>query len=220
MNLTKDNLNEIRNLIQSEFDSKQKALMNEVKESIESAIATNQRVLFISNQKPDDKKSRKWDVAQIVIPAILTGLVGLGVWYSQNKLADEITASTQAVSTRYVLTQEYYKERFKVYQRTMEHLVILESSAAAANYGTAGKTNLIAAKNGLDEELAKSGLYFSAPVHEALEGISYSGAQLQLINPKGIGREKDFFDKIIAAKMVIETEVRGDMGPLSAEKKK
>ena len=218
MNFTKENLDEIKSLIQSEFSSKQDALIEEVKKNIEQSISANQRVLILSEQRKSDKKSRRWEIAQIVIPAILTGLVGLGVWYSQNRLADQITASTQTVLTRYALTQDYYKERFKVYQRTMECLTVLESSAAAARYGTLGKANLIAAKNKLDEELTKSSFYFSPTIRTALEEVSYSGTQLQIVNPKASGKEKDFMDKIISVKAAIDSEVRKDMAELPQEK--
>jgi hypothetical protein len=167
----------------------------------------------------DEKKSRKWlDIAQIVVPSLLTGLVAFLVWYSQNSLSNEIATTNQAVSTRYVLTQEYDKEKFKVYQRAMERLTKLEGSLKGAKYGSKAKSHAIAAKNSLDAELMRTEFYFTPDMFKELNRVSYLAAQTHDLNPDATGQTSAVIEQIAVVKKKIRDDVRAEMGKLSAQK--
>lgn len=210
----------IKTAVASEFTSRQADLMQGVKETIASALKDNQKVLLISEQSSkDEKKSRKWlDIAQIVVPSLLTGLVAFLVWYSQNSLSNEIATTNQAVSTRYVLTQEYDKEKFKVYQRAMERLTELEGSLKGAKYGSDAKSHAIAAKNSLDIELMRTEFYFTPDMFKELNRVSYLAAQTHDINPDATGQTSAVIEQIAVVKKKIRDDVRAEMGKLSAQK--
>jgi ABC-type Na+ efflux pump permease subunit len=208
----------IKDIVQAEFSSRQAVLLQEVKEAVREALKQDQRMIVLTNQQKNEKKSRKWEVAQIVIPAVLTGLVGLFVWYAQNSLSNQINANNQAVTTRYALTQEYKKEQFKVYQRAIAKLTILESAVAGAEYGSQAKATAIAAKNNLDLELNESEFYFSPELYQELEKISFNASQLQALNPQGTGRPKELMREIETTKWKIRSEATGDIGRLPAQK--
>lgn len=221
MSSTDSNLeHSVKEAVASEFKMRQADLMQGVKESIASALKDNQKVLLISEQSSkDEKKSRKWlDIAQIVVPSLLTGLVAFLVWYSQNSLSNEIATTNQAVSTRYVLTQEFDKEKFKVYQRAMERLTALEGSLKGAKYGREAKSNAIAAKNSLDAELMRTEFYFTPDMFKELNRVSYLAAQTHDLNPDATGQTRAVIEQIAVVKKKIRDEVRAEMGKLSAQK--
>lgn len=209
---------DIKTAIEKEFSSRQAILLQEVKMCISDALKTDQRVILISDTKKEEKKSRAWDVTQIIVPVILTGFVGFGVWYTQNSLSNKITATNQAVSTRYVLTQEYYKERFKVYQRIYERLSAVESAFRVVQEDPNERMPAIEAKEKLDEELARSEIYFSPDILGKLNDISFVAAQLPTVNPKGTGKLSELTKRITAIKQDMYVEVSGDMGQLPSQK--
>ena len=216
--MNKPSQQSVADLIKAEFASRQAVLLQEVSKSITDALKDNQQAIVLMSQRTSEAKSRKWEIAQIVVPAILTGLIGLFVWYTQNRLSNEINANNQAVSTRYALTQEYKKEQFKVYQRAVARLAALESAVAGAEYGTKAKANAIAAKNALDEELTQSEFYFSRDVYAGLEEISFDTSQLQVINPQGSGKPSQLIKKMSLIKKLIRDEAGADIGRLTAQK--
>jgi len=208
---------ETKAAVEAEFAARQAALLQEVKNSIADALKTDQRVVVIADQKKEEKSRRWWDIAQIVIPALLTGLVGFGVWYTQNRLSNEITAANQALSTRYVLTQEYDKEKFKVYQRTIERLTVLENALAGAQYPM-GRSNAVTACNSLDDEVNHSEFYFSPDILAELKKVSYLASTTKDINPGASGKASAVETQIDTVKTKIRDEVRKEMGRLPAQK--
>jgi hypothetical protein len=217
VSMTDSNLQQIvKESVALEFAKRQGTLLQHVKGTIADVLKNDQRVIVIADQNKAEKKSRKWEIAQIVVPAILTGLVGFGVWYTQNSLSKEITVSNQAISTRYVLTQEYYKERFKVYQQTYERLAALQGAFEAVQTDANAKPDAIAARNGLDDELARQELYFSPEILKRLDGISFVAAQMPTVNPNGTSKLSELEKQILVVKQKMYEEVSGEIGNLGS----
>ena len=147
MNTRRPNLQqEINEAVAAEFTLRQADLVQGVKETVASALKDDQRVVVIADQTKE-KRSRWWDFMQIMFPALLTSLFGFVILYTQHNLSTELTTS----STRYVLTQEYDKEKFKVYQRTMERLTTLGDALAGAKYGSEARSKAVSAYNALND---------------------------------------------------------------------
>jgi hypothetical protein len=199
--------------------------LHEVKKTITEAIENSPPILIVAPPGDKDKKSHKWEIAQIIITGVVTGLVTFGIWYTQNslrRLSEEVTAATQtitqAITTRYVLTQEYDKEKFKVYQRTMERLSTLENALAGANYGAASRTNAINAYNSLDDEISRSEFYFSPDILAELQKVTSLTSSARVINPQGSGQIIAVTAHIAVVKKKIRDEVRAEMAHLPIQK--
>jgi len=203
---------QIKDTVAAEFSSRQTVLLQEVKNSIISALKTDQRVVVIEDK---EGKSRKWwDVLQIAVPSLLTGAFGVVILLTQSNLSTEITA----VSTRYVLTQEFDKEKFKVYQRTMMRLTALSNALAGAGYGSRGRANAVDAYNSFDNEVDNSEFYFSPEVLLGLRKISSLASTTKDINPNASGKAQDVEDQIDIVKNKIRDEVHKEMGLLPEQK--
>ncbi|MGC2745265.1 MAG: hypothetical protein WA672_19015 [Candidatus Angelobacter sp.] len=206
----------IKAIVAAEFTSQQAALLQEVEKSITDALKANQRALVLTEEPKNERKSHKWDVAQIII----TALVGLAVWYTQNTLSDKITATNQAISTSYVLTQEYYKERFKVYQQTYERLAAVEVAFRDLQQDASLTQPAISAKEQLDEQLSHAELYFSPDILKQLNDLSYLASQIPPVNPSGSATVGELMTKLESVKQSMYKEVTsGDIGSLPASKK-
>jgi hypothetical protein len=208
----------VRELVRREFETRQSILLEEIKSGIELALKCNQKAIVLTGGQTSEKKPRTWEWAQIIIPALLTGAVGLGVWYTQTTLSDKITSAAQAVSTRYLLRQEYEKDKFKAYQRTMQRLTILENTISGATFGSNGRARAIAAKNDFDNEIDASEFYFTPELYQQLNKVSEAASMAKGINPLGGERPEDVRVQIAAVKEAIRKEVRGELAVLSDPK--
>ena len=72
--------------------------------------------------------NKTWDILKLVLPIVLTAVLGLMVWYFQNQIqknADEHNREIQAkvdennrlLSTRLALTEEFYKRKLAEYEK-------------------------------------------------------------------------------------------------------
>jgi hypothetical protein len=214
-----DSRQKVNTTVGADAASQEAKFLNEVKQTITEVVQNSPPIVIVT--PPGDKKSRKWEIAQITITGLVTALVTFGIWYSQNRfhsLSDEVTAATQtitqAITTRYVLTQEYDKEKFKVYQRAMERLSILENALAGAKYGAASKTNAINAYNSLDDEISRSEFYFSPNILAELQKVIFLTSSAGVINPQGSGQTSAVTTQIAVVKRKIRDEVRAEMAHL------
>lgn len=207
----------IQDLIEAEFASRQEELLQAVKSSILDALKKDQRALVLATQQQEEKKSHKWDIAQIVLQIVLTGLVGLAVFYTQSSLSDEFTRTNQAISTRYILIQEYGKERTKVYQQAYERLAKVEEACRALQLDKTATQPAISAIEQLNQELAHSELYYSVEILKQLNDISF---QASTAAATGTNKMNELETKIRDAKQAMFKEVTtGDIGSLPVSKR-
>lgn len=207
-------LNEIKSAVSAEFASQQTALLQNVKTAIAEALKNDQKLIVVSEQQKEEQKEGKshgWDIAQLIISAA----IGLVVWLTQSTLSDRINATNQAISTKYVLTQEYYKERFKVYQLTYQRLAALQGALEAAKADGRSKRDAIDALTKLNDQIDQQELYFSPEVFKVLSDISFKAAQMPTVNPHGSAKLPDLEAQIIDLKKRMYAEVSGEIGNLS-----
>jgi len=206
------NQTSIHDLVKQEFSSRQAALLQEVSAAITKALKSNQHVVLVTGQGKSESDSRGWKLLLIVIPVLLTAVMGFSVWYAQNKLSNDITSNAQAITTRYVLAQEYKKEQFRAYQQIFMRLSALENTTAAANRGSGTKHDAIAAMDDLDEELRSAEFFLSTDMHKALDNVSLQARSLPPINPNGSIKLQELMQQIAEVKGNIRHEASGEIG--------
>ena len=59
---------------------------------------------------------RSWRLVSVVLPIILTSLFSLFVYRVQSSIADKVDRDSKALQARLSLTQDYYRERLRIYQ--------------------------------------------------------------------------------------------------------
>lgn len=208
MSIPGPELRQVKKTVAAESTPQAATLLNEDRQTITEALQNKPPVVIVAGNG-DEKKSHKWDIAQIII----TGIVGVGVWYTQNKVTTATQTITQAISTRYVLTQEYDKEKFKAYQRAMEHLSTLENTLAGASYGAAPRRSAIKAYTSLAKEIDHAEFYFSPETLKELQKVISLTASAKVIDPLVSCRTSDVIDQIKVVKMKIRDEVRAETAP-------
>jgi len=79
-------------------------------EAYKEALASTRRELLAAIPKPD---SPIWKTVSILLPILMTSILGFVVFYAQAKLQASITDATQV---RLALSQDYLQERLKTYK--------------------------------------------------------------------------------------------------------
>jgi len=111
---------------------------NSIKPNQENAATTHEMLAALKNdvtalhEKVESiqtaQANKKWEIVKLVLPIVLTAVLGLMVWYFQGQIqknADEHNREIQAkvdennrlLSTRLALTEEFYKRKLAEYEK-------------------------------------------------------------------------------------------------------
>ena len=78
--------------------------------------------------------SPKWELAKLLLPTVLTTLIGFGIWNEQTKIQTAVDQNNQYQKTQMALGEEYYKRRLTVYEKACSQ--IAETKSALDQAGT------------------------------------------------------------------------------------
>lgn len=109
----------------------------EGRDRYEAAIERAKTEIIAALPRPE---SKAWKLATLVIPIVLTSLIGLWIYTIQTRLQTYL-------QTRLGLTQDYYRERLKTMQSVHSQLIALRDKATTAPMGSS------AADAGLDDSI-------------------------------------------------------------------
>jgi hypothetical protein len=134
----------------------------EGRDRYEAAIERAKTEIIAALPRPE---SKAWKLATLVIPIVLTSVLGLWIYTIQTRLQTYL-------QTRLGLTEDYYKERLRTMQSVHSQLIALRDKAAAAPTGSS------AADAGLDDSIvalhrsySDSSLFLSNVLLERLGGL-------------------------------------------------
>jgi hypothetical protein len=109
----------------------------EGRDRYEAAIERAKTEIIAALPRPE---SKAWKLATLVIPIVLTSVLGLWIYMIQTRLQTYL-------QTRLGLTQDYYRERLKTMQSVHSQLIALRDKATTAPTGSS------AADAGLDDSI-------------------------------------------------------------------
>src|SRR5471030_2755178 len=79
---------------------------------------------------------RTWRLVSVVLPIVLTSVFSLFVYRVQAGMADKVDRESKSLQARLSLSQDYYRERLRIYQAIHESVVRVRDKAQTAR-GTA-----------------------------------------------------------------------------------
>jgi hypothetical protein len=78
--------------------------------------------------KDATQSNRAWDILKIVLPVLLTTILGFLIWYTQTKIQHKVEENSRLLSTRLALTEEFYRHKLKTYEDTCAEIARLRES--------------------------------------------------------------------------------------------
>ena len=82
-------------------------------EAYRALLEETKREILAAVPKQDP---RAWRLVSVVLPIVLTSLFSLFVYRVQSSMADKVDRDSKALQARLSLTQDYYRERLRIYQ--------------------------------------------------------------------------------------------------------
>lgn len=180
-----------------------RALLEETKREILAAVP---------KQDP-----RSWRLVSVVLPIVLTSLFSLFVYRVQSSMADKVDRDSKALQARLSLTQDYYRERLRIYQiihATVSQVREKAQTLRGASVDEAGLDNSVSA---LYRSYANNSIFLTRDLEQRLRDLwAHSLTVL-----RGDRVSKADAEKIVEGITGIEEQMRRDLliDELTAEQK-
>ena len=77
--------------------------------------------------------SKSWKITLVIIPVILTSLLGLFIWRVETNITERIQKEAMLHEAWLKMSQEFFTQRFDAYRRLLDKVYTLETSIREAN---------------------------------------------------------------------------------------
>ncbi|HXM62191.1 MAG TPA: hypothetical protein VN950_15140 [Terriglobales bacterium] len=162
-------------------------------------------------KKLESKDAKGWQLAMALFPVLATALLGVLVFYLQKDTNEKIDRASKLLSTRLALSQQFYQQRFTVYQDADRRMVLL---LAAVNNLERNPDDLVKKKEAADVLVQLYGssrtnsFYMTPETSKGLAQVWSIGIQLpQLMKDGGTGQISD----LDAAISEVEAQMRKEL---------
>jgi hypothetical protein len=152
------------------------------------------------------EESRIWKLIAVVLPIALTSLFSLFVYRVQAGIADRVDRESKALQARLSLTQDYYKERLRIYQAIHQSVVGVKDKADTA-VGPTAEAALDSSVEALYHSYANNSIFLTKELEDRLTEL-WRSSLAALRSDKITKADKEEIVKAIAA---VEAQMRRDL---------
>lgn len=150
-------------------------IVNEVENKTKSAViaALQEQKLNVDVQS-GRSDSKGFKVLLAIIPTaatLLALLLGFLVWIKQKDIETTISQQDRNLTTQLALTQEFYKRKFDIYDKTHQEMTSLLGALQVARLVTSAKTEVYDRLSDLDTTSKSSQLYMTADVAKGISEV-------------------------------------------------
>ena len=101
-------------------------------EELKRLLEEHKREILSALQKSDP---RSWKLVSLVLPVFLTGAFSMFMVKMQADTADKVERESKAMQARLSLTQDYYRERLRIYQSIHQSVIGVKDRAQVSSSG-------------------------------------------------------------------------------------
>jgi len=149
---------------------------------------------------------RSWRLLSVVLPVVLTSFFSLFVYRFQAGIADKVDRESKALQARLSLTQDYYRERLRIYQAIHQSVIGVKDKAQVAA-GPAEEAGLDGSVSTLYHSYANNSIFLTRDLEDRLTDLwrsSMSALRNDTISKADV-------EKIVKAIADVETQMRRDL---------
>jgi hypothetical protein len=191
------------------ISSAEKNIMTEVERRHKELIA-----------KLESKDARGWQLAMALLPVIATALLGLLAFYLQKDTNASIDRASKLLSTRLALSQQFYQQRFIIYQDADHRMIRL---LAAVNNLDRNPSDLAKKREAADLLFQLYGsartdsFYMTSEVSKGLAGVWSIATGLPQLSGSGTGQIRELETAITAVEGQMRKELLVNIEPVDDE---
>ena len=152
------------------------------------------------------EESRAWRLLAVVLPIALTSLFSLFVFRVQAGISDRVDRESKALQARLSLTQDYYKERLRIYQAIHQSVVGVKDKADAA-LGPIEDAGLDNSVSTLYHSYANNSIFLTRELEERLTDLWRSS--MSALRSDRISKADR--EQIVKAIDAVEAQMRRDL---------
>jgi hypothetical protein len=173
-------------------------------EAFRALLEETKRELLAAAPKQDP---RSWRLVSVVLPIVLTSLFSLFVYRVQSGMADKVDRDSKALQARLSLTQDYYRERLRIYQVIHTTVSAVREKAQTMRGATVDEAGLDSSVSALYRSYANNSIFLTRDLESRLRNL-WSHSLLVL---RGERVSKADAEKIVAGIAAIEEQMRRDL---------
>jgi hypothetical protein len=190
--LSQEQIESVKQIINSTIDgfiatairNNQASIIESINTSVAKAITENQKIvaapiqLDLGNSAKTDKEGNGWKIAGVILPVILTAILGFWVTSITNEASEKL-------KTNLAVTEQLYKRKIEIYEETHKQMRLLVDAFqnASINPQSVGKAS--ESLKLLNQTYKINKLYISDEVAKELEELWKLGIEAPPLRPSG-----------------------------------
>lgn len=173
-------------------------------EAYRALLAETKREILSAIPKQDP---RSWRLVSVVLPILLTSLFSLFVFRIQSSIADRVDRDSKALQARLSLTQDYYRERLRIYQIIHATVSQVREKAQTSRGASVDEAGLDTSVSALYHSYANNSIFLTRDLEQRLHDLwAHSLTVL-----RGDRVSKADAEKIVEGIARIEEQMRRDL---------
>ena len=173
-------------------------------EAYRALLEETKRELLAAVPKQDP---RSWRLVSVVLPIVLTSLFSLFVYRVQSSIADKVDRDSKALQARLSLTQDYYRERLRIYQIIHATVSEVREKAQTLRGASVDEAGLDSSVSALYRSYANNSIFLTRDLEQRLRDLwAHSLTVL-----RGDRVSKADAEKIVEGIAGIEQQMRRDL---------
>jgi hypothetical protein len=173
-------------------------------EAYRALLEETKREILAAVPKQDP---HSWRLVSVVLPIVLTSLFSLFVYRFQSGIADKVDRDSKALQARLSLTQDYYRERLRIYQVIHATVSQVREKAQTVRGAPVDEAALDTSVSALYRSYANNSIFLSRDLEQRLRDLW----ALSLSILRGEHVSKADVEKIVEGIARIEAQMRRDL---------
>ncbi len=153
------------------------------------------------------QEPRAWRLVSVVLPIVLTSLFSLFVYSVQSGMADKVDRDSKALQARLSLTQDYYRERLRIYQAIHDTVSQVREKAQSLKGAAIDEAGLDSSVSALYRAYAHNSIFLTRDLESDLRAL-WSDS-LSALRGERLSRED--VERIVAGIGRVEEQMRRDL---------
>ena len=173
-------------------------------EAYRALLAETKREILAAIPKQDP---RSWRLVSVVLPIVLTSLFSLFVYRVQSSMADKVDRDSKALQARLSLTQDYYRERLRIYQIIHATVSQVREKAQTLRGASVDEAGLDTSVSALYRSYANNSIFLTRDLEQRLRDLWTHSLTIL----RGDKVSKADAEKIVEGIARIEEQMRRDL---------
>jgi hypothetical protein len=173
-------------------------------EAYRALLEETKREILAAVPKQDP---RSWRLVSVVLPIVLTSLFSLFVYRVQSSMADKVDRDSKALQARLSLTQDYYRERLRIYQAIHATVSQVREKAQTVRGASVDEAALDTSVSALYRSYANNSIFLSRDLEQRLRDLWAHSLSIL----RGDRVSKADAEKIVEGIARIEEQMRRDL---------